>query len=200
MTLVGAIVDTYNDSLLSAPDGIEMSIKKWMPVALIAIIIILIDQIAKLWVVNNVVVGQTIPILESLQPYLQITRTTNTGFAFGLATGGSTIILILSSVVTLVLLWMVSQTEEAERLQLIAFSLVIGGAVGNIIDRIRLGHVVDFVHVYIPGLISNVSNFADHFVVIGVGLLLLDGFLQEHRKSEDTDASSQDETVTIVEE
>lgn len=200
MTLVGAIIDTYNDSLLSAPDGIEMSIKKWIPVALIAIIAIVIDQIAKLWVVDNVLVNQTIPILESIQPYLQITRTTNTGFAFGLATGGSTIILVLSSVVTVVLLWMVSQTEEAERLQLIAFALVIGGAVGNIIDRIRLGHVVDFVHVHIPGIISNVSNFADHFVVIGVGLLILDGFLQERRNSSQEELDSVDEQVVATED
>lgn len=177
-----------------------MSIKKWTPVVLIVVLAIFIDQIAKWWVVNNVVVNQTVPILESLQPYLQITRTTNTGFAFGLATGGSTIILVVSSLVTLGLLWMVAQTEETERLQLIAFALVIGGAIGNIIDRIRLGHVVDFVHVHIPGIISNVSNFADHFVVIGVGLLLLDSFLQERRESSQEESDTVDEHIPIIED
>lgn len=159
-----------------------MSLKKWSPLLVIASLVILLDQLTKLWIIDNVVVGQTIPILPSLQPYLQITRTTNTGFAFGIGEGGSSIILILSSIITLVLLWMYNNLSEADRLQHIAFAMLIGGALGNIIDRIRLNHVVDFVHITIPNVISNVSNFADHFVVLGVIILLIDSLLHEQKQ------------------
>lgn len=160
-----------------------MSLKKWSPLLVIATLVILLDQLTKLWIVNNIVVGQTVPILPGLQPYLQITRTTNTGFAFGIGEGGSSIILILSSIITLVLLWMYYSSDEADRLQHIAFAMIIGGAIGNIIDRIRLNHVVDFVHITIPNIISNVSNFADHFVVLGVIILLIDNLLHEREKT-----------------
>lgn len=169
-----------------------MSLKKWLPLLLISSLVIALDQIAKWWVVQNLVIGQIMPILEMFQPYLQITRITNTGFAFGMASGGSNIILVLSSIVTLVLLWMYIQSKKTDTLQHIALAMVIGGAIGNIIDRIRLGHVVDFVHVTIPGFISNVSNFADHFVVIGVGLLLLDSFLQERNQAKNETVKNED--------
>ena len=173
-----------------------MSLKKYLPLLIIAPLAILIDQLAKVWIINNVMLGQTIPILEGLQPYLQITRTTNTGFAFGLASDGNMIILILAVIITIALLWMYDSSKPTEGLQRIAFALVIGGAIGNIIDRIRLDHVVDFVHVTIPGLISNVSNFADHFVVIGVIVLFIDSFLNEAVEESDTPSPQElDESV-----
>ncbi|MGJ3240401.1 MAG: signal peptidase II [Anaerolineae bacterium] len=154
-----------------------MALNKWLLALALVILTVSIDQLAKLWILDNVAYLETRPIIASWQPYLQITRTINTGIAFGLAIGGNTVVLILSVVITLGLLWMLKSAQAPERLQQIALALVIGGAVGNIIDRVRLGHVVDFVHITIPGIISNVSNFADHFVVIGVGLLLLDSFI-----------------------
>lgn len=161
-----------------------MSLSKWIPLLIIVPIAIAVDQVAKIWVINNVYLYESLRIAEFVEPYLQITRTTNTGFAFGLASGGNLIILNLSVVITAALVWMYYQTHMNERLQRIALALVIGGAIGNIIDRIRLGHVVDFVHVQIPDLINNVSNFADHFVVIGVIILIIDSFFGNHDEQE----------------
>ena len=172
--------------------------RKWFLLIFVSGLAIVIDQIAKLWVVNNLALGETVAILEALQPYLQFTHTSNTGFAFGLASGGSTVILILSSAITLVLIWMFSQSDESERLQQVALAIVIGGAIGNIIDRIRIGHVIDFFHITIPGLISNVSNFADHFVVFGVGLLLLDSFLHEQRQAKDKTTTPDEENIIVA--
>ncbi|MEM9951613.1 MAG: signal peptidase II [Chloroflexota bacterium] len=162
-----------------------MSLSKWIPLLLITPLAIAIDQVAKIWVINNLYLYDPTQIADFLYPYLQITRTTNTGFAFGLASGGNLIILNLAIIITGVLLWMYYQTQPNERIQRMAFALVIGGAIGNIIDRIRLGHVVDFVHVTIFN-INNVSNFADHFVVIGVIILILDSFFGDHDEAETT--------------
>lgn len=177
-----------------------MSLKKFLPLFIITPLILALDQFSKLWVVNNLELGETLVIDPALQPFLQITRTTNTGIAFGIGAGGGQIFLVLSIIVTIVLVVMYLQSESAARLQQIALSIVIAGALGNIIDRARLGHVIDFVHVEIPNAISNVSNFADHAVVIGVIVLLIDGFLSERRAHQQQAHHISDETIAIIEE
>jgi signal peptidase II len=156
--------------------------QKWLRFFLVAASVFAIDQLAKAWVVSSMAVGETIKIIPPLVPYFQLTRVTNTGIAFGMFTGGNLVLLVLTSIVVVVLLLIYRSLPPHLRLQQIAFAMIIGWALGNIADRIRFGHVVDFVHVIIPNLISNVSNFADHFVVIGVLLILLDTFLQERRE------------------
>lgn len=156
--------------------------RKWLRLILVAASVFAIDQLAKAWVVSSMAVGESIEIIPPLAPYFQLTRVTNTGIAFGMFTNSNLVLLVLTSIVVIVLLLIYRSLPQHLRLQQIAFAMIIGGALGNIADRIRFGHVVDFVHIFIPNLISNVSNFADHFVVIGVLLILLDTLLQERRE------------------
>jgi signal peptidase II len=155
--------------------------RKWLQLILVATIVFAIDQLTKVWVISNMAVHETIEIIPPLAPYFQLTRVTNTGIAFGMFTGGNLVLLALTSIVVVVLLLIYHSLSPQLRLQQVAFAMIIGGALGNIVDRIRFGHVVDFVHILIPNIVSNVSNFADHFVVIGVLLILLDTFLQDRR-------------------
>lgn len=160
--------------------------RKWFPLIIIGSITLLIDQLAKWWVIDNMFIGETRLIAPFLQPYLQITRSTNSGIAFGIGEGGSPAFLVLATIIVGVLLYVYHNTETQYRIQHIALAFVIGGAIGNIIDRMRFNHVVDFVHITIPGLISNVSNFADHFIIVGVIILLIDTFRQPQSEPEDT--------------
>ena len=64
----------------------------------------------------------------------------------------------------------------------VLLSLVVGGGVGNILDRLQHGVVIDFVHIVIPNVLSNVSNFADHALVIGVIILIIDSVWTERQK------------------
>lgn len=165
-----------------------MFLKKWLPLFLVASFILALDQLSKAWVISNFAMGGTFPLLP---PFLQITRSMNTGIAFGIGEGGSMIFLLLSLIIILILLGLYARSNPQAFLQHFGYSFVIGGALGNAIDRLQHGHVVDFVHISIPSLVSNVSNFADHAIVIGVLLLILDGFLQERReKSKITEAPS----------
>lgn len=170
--------------------------RKWYPLLIIGTLAILIDQVAKWWVMQNMLIGETRAILPALQPYLQLTRTTNTGIAFGFGEGGSQAFLVIAVIITVALLWVYNETHPADRVQYMGLALVIGGAIGNIIDRARFNHVVDFVHIVIPGFISNVSNFADHFIVIGVAILLIDSFRSEFRQT-DTETDTTDETIHV---
>lgn len=154
-------------------------LKHWLPFVIFVSLTLLVDQLAKQWIITNFAVGESQALLP---PFLQITRSINTGIAFGIGSGGSTIFLVLSVIIVVGLVIFYAQTEPTARMQHIALGLVVGGALGNVIDRLRFGHVVDFVHITLPNVISNVSNFADHFIVIGVGLMLLDSILQSQRE------------------
>jgi signal peptidase II len=156
--------------------------RKWLLLVFVASLVLMLDQIAKALVIANMQEGQTIEVLPAVAPYFQFTRVPNTGIAFGMLTGGNFFLLVLTSIIVVILLVVYSKIPTQATVQHIAFAMIIGGALGNIIDRIRFGHVVDFVHITIPGIISNVSNFADHFVVLGVMIILIDSFLEERRE------------------
>ncbi|MDQ7026284.1 MAG: signal peptidase II [Anaerolineae bacterium] len=158
--------------------------RKWVLLLLIASLALAIDQMAKAWVIANMEIGQTNEIIPPLAPYFQLTRITNTGIAFGMFTGGNSILLGLTSIVVVVLLLIYRKLPAQAVVQQIAYAMIFGGALGNIIDRVRFGHVVDFVHVVIPNWVSNVSNFADHFVFVGVVIILVDSFLEERREKQ----------------
>lgn len=163
--------------------------RKWLILAGIVVLTVMIDQVAKWWVMANMLLYESREVLPIVHPYIQFTRTTNTGIAFGLGAGGSTFFLSLSVLIVAGLLWFYRTTPDETTAHYVALSLVIGGALGNIIDRARFGHVVDFFHVTVPGLISNVSNFADHFIVLGVIVLLVDGFINPQHATEDDDTA-----------
>lgn len=162
----------------------QIAWQKWLPLPLIAGFVFSLDQISKAWIINTLNVGETIQVIPALYPYFQFTRSMNTGIAFGMGEGGSMIFLVLSIIIVFVLMYLYIRSAQDARLQHIAFAIVIGGALGNVIDRIQHGHVVDFFHVVIPNLISNVSNFADHAIIIGVVLLLIDSYLEEQREKQ----------------
>jgi lipoprotein signal peptidase len=96
--------------------------------------------------------------------------------AFGfLPEVGDLFIIIAVGVVIALVVFYPRLPPEATPTRL-ALGLVVGGALGNALDRLQYGHVVDFIHYQIPGLISNVSNLADHAVVLGVIIILIDSW------------------------
>lgn len=151
--------------------------------------VLLIDQLTKLLVVSNLEMAESIQPVPALVPYFQITRSFNTGAAFGFLAGtavSNILFLVVACVVTVALIVMYPRIEENRPLARFASVLVIGGALGNATDRIVHGHVVDFIHYQIPNLISNVSNLADHAIVLGVGLMLISSWREEQQTTDDT--------------
>lgn len=167
-----------------------MPIRKWAIFVGVTAIIFIVDQVSKAWVLANLNLYESQVIHPALLPYLQFTRSANTGVAFGMGSGNSLIFLMLSLAIIAFLLFLLYRSEPQDSLQHLGLAMVVGGAFGNVIDRIQHGAVVDFVHIVIPNLtnsggrawISNVSNFADHFIIIGVFLLLIDTYLQDRRE------------------
>ncbi|NEV61032.1 signal peptidase II [Thiorhodococcus minor] len=150
--------------------------KNWLWLSLA---ILLLDQATKWLVLAMLAPFEVVPII----PNLNLTLMFNTGAAFSfLASAGGWqrwLFALLAVVVTLVLTLWLLRLKRGETAQALGLALLIGGAVGNLIDRVLLGHVVDFIQVYLPVIplaIFNpwpAFNIADSAITLGVGLLIL---------------------------
>jgi signal peptidase II len=145
--------------------------------------VLALDQISKRIVVDTLVLYETMRPIPALAPFFQITRSENRGAAFGFLPQAGDFFLILAAIIIIVLIIYYPRLPENARLTRIAFGLVVGGALGNALDRFEYGVVVDFIHYTIPGVISNVSNIADHAIVIGVLMLLIESWRTEPAKA-----------------
>lgn len=143
--------------------------------------ILILDQISKWWVLEvlDLPARESVPVLS----WLSLTMVWNRGITFGLLSGdGGWNAAILAAVALAVVLALVVWLRRAERLAVaLALGAIAGGAVGNVIDRIRFGAVVDFIHAHAWGWSWYVFNVADAAIVCGVAVLLLDSLL--HREA-----------------
>ena len=150
-----------------------------------ALIVIVLDQLTKAWILSlpDVASIEQIPVgyvfAEVFPPVLRFTFVQNTGVSFGLFGGGEARwgLTIFSVLVSGALAWWATRADR--RLLITAIGLVIGGALGNVIDRVRFGYVVDFIDVSGTGVFPWVFNVADSAITIGVVLLIIDSFLSD---------------------
>ncbi|WP_313574998.1 signal peptidase II [Brevundimonas sp.] len=156
---------------------------------LIALAVIVLDQLTKAWVLSAIGAEHIthIPdgfrIAEVAPPVFNLTYVLNTGVSFGLFGGGAGRWLLSVFSVVVAGLLAVWATRANRGLLIAAIGLVMGGAIGNVIDRIRFGGVVDFLDFSGTGLFPWIFNIADSGITVGVVLLILDSFLSERRST-----------------
>ena len=144
--------------------------------AIIALTVLVLDQITKITISAEMVLGQSIPVVPGL---VHVTLVHNTGMAFGILSASpipfKTILVTLLSLAALSAVAIYAlRTPARQTLTRWGLAFVLGGAAGNIIDRIRLGYVVDFIDVFYRGSHWPAFNLADAAICTGVGLLLVD--------------------------
>ena len=147
-----------------------------------SIAVLAVDQSAKGFVTSTFALGETWVPIPILADYFAITRSTNTGAAFGLLPEAGTLFLVIAVIVIGVILLSYQRMTSLSWLEQLAFSLLLGGTTSNALDRIRLGHVVDMVHFQWQPYFSNVSNLADHAIVMAVALLFIAHWRRERIK------------------
>lgn len=130
---------------------------------------IVLDQASKIAVSRWMNPGESIPVAGDL---VRLTYIHNPGAVFGLTFGGRSLHLALSLLALGLVVAVLRKTSAGEVRAQIGLSMVLGGALGNLIDRFRLGEVIDFLDVGIGGLRWYVFNVADAFVTVGVFLLM----------------------------
>lgn len=149
--------------------------KKYILLASITIVSVVVDQITKLAIVDKFYLGESYSIISN---FFNFTYVRNTGAAFGmlgkLPDSVRVPFFVMIPIVALVLVgYYYYKTPYSNKYTLIAFSLISGGAIGNLIDRARLNYVIDFLHFYVGDWHFAVFNVADSVITIGVGMILL---------------------------
>jgi signal peptidase II len=162
--------------------------RQWMALAMTIVVVIAVDQVTKHWVLNNLMLHESYTPIPFLSPFFQITRSYNNGAAFGFLPQAGDLFLIIAVVVVVAMLYFYPRIPEAAWVTRIATGLIAGGALGNALDRLQHGPVVDFIHYQIPGLFSNVSNLADHAIVFGVLLIFLESWRSDRQSKREAQA------------
>ncbi|MDY8108115.1 signal peptidase II [Fulvimarina sp. 2208YS6-2-32] len=137
----------------------------------IVVLAVVLDQAVKALVVATMDLGEAIPIL----PFLALLHARNTGIAFSMFSDiGPMGLALLACVVLVAVFYLWIKTPVDRTLTHIALAIVVGGAIGNLIDRVWLGYVVDYVFFHTPLFEFAVFNLADSFISVGAALIVLD--------------------------
>ena len=150
------------------------SVKKYRLLVLIAGVVVVFDQISKFIIVKSVPLFHSITVIPG---FFNITHIRNPGGAFGFLAGSHSslqhlIFLFVSSAAIGLIFYFFKKTPYSYRFLSSALALVFGGAIGNMIDRIRMGSVVDFLDFYVGNLHWPAFNIADSAVSIGMIIFL----------------------------
>lgn len=137
---------------------------------LLALIIIALDQITKIFVVKNMELGESIPVIEN---FIYITSHRNPGAAWGILAGQMWFFYIITIVVVAALVYYIQKAAKTHIILGISLGLMLGGAIGNFIDRVFRQEVVDFVDTIIFGYDFPIFNVADSALTVGVAMLMV---------------------------
>jgi signal peptidase II len=168
--------------------------RKYWILLILSFGILLLDQWTKYVIVQRLALYQR---LEVIQGFFNLIHVRNTGGAFGIFGGekgwlGSVLFVVVSLIAIAAIVFLFIKIKENEKILALSFSLVLSGAIGNLIDRLRYGEVVDFLEFYLPFLPWRIFNpwpafnVADSAICIGMGLLVLELLKQEKKKLRST--------------
>ena len=146
---------------------------KWIS---LSVIVLVLDQVSKIWITTSMFLYESINVI----PFFQLTYVQNEGAAFSFLNdaGGwqRWFFVSLSLIASVFIIIWLSKLPKSEKLQSLGLAMVLGGAIGNLIDRLRFGYVIDFLDVYYQTWHWPVFNVADSAITVGVFMLLLDSF------------------------
>lgn len=148
---------------------------------IISIILLCIDQISKLLVVNLLTKTDSITIIKN---FFYLTYINNDGAAFSILVGKRIFLILIAVLVIVMLISYIKKNNIQNKLELVSLALIIGGSLGNLMDRVVRGYVIDFLDFKLFNYNFPIFNLADTFIVIGVILLLL----KEIRKENNLDS------------
>jgi signal peptidase II len=152
--------------------AISPSWQRWF---VISALVIVLDQVTKYWVSQSLAPGAGVPVT----PFFNLVLTYNTGAAFSFLSQASGwqrgFFILIAALASLLIIYFIRRYHREKRFSF-GLSLILGGAVGNLWDRIVLGHVVDFLDFYIQAYHWPAFNVADSAITCGAALLIWDSF------------------------
>jgi signal peptidase II len=165
-----------------------------------AAVVLVLDQLSKLWVVAGMKVGDIQPVIDG---FLRLRYTHNSGAAFGLFRDATGVLSIISLVIITGLVVAFVRLGHPSTLATLASGLIVGGALGNLFDRVRLGYVVDFIEVYNPHIELNstiytfpVFNVGDSGITVGVIIILIGMLFTAEKTTGDALPTTSDRVIS----
>jgi signal peptidase II len=149
---------------------------------LIALVVVALDQLTKWLVVRNMTEGQSITVIENL---FYITSHRNQGAAWGILQGQMWFFYIITIGVIIGIVYYLEKQAKGNKLFSLSLALLLGGAIGNFIDRLFRKEVVDFLNTYIFQYDFPIFNIADAALTIGVGMMIITMLLDERREKKE---------------
>ena len=145
-------------------------------------LVIMLDQLSKLWISSHFIYGESLTVLGVFD--LVLVHNTGAAFSFLHDAGGMQrwLFSVIAVVASVWIVWLLRR-HAAQTLFALALSLILGGALGNLIDRIAYGYVVDFLHFHWNGHYFPAFNIADSAITCGAFLLILDSFRERRHGS-----------------
>lgn len=160
---------------------------------LIALIVFLVDQGTKYWIATGLAIGEQIPVIGD---FFIITSHRNRGAAFGILQDQRWFFIVVTTVVVVGIVWyLLKVRKQPNKLLPVALSLVLGGAIGNFLDRAVSGEVVDFLMFNFGSYTFPIFNVADSCIVVGVALIILDSLLEIRREKQTANQQEHEEKV-----
>lgn len=153
---------------------------------LIALFIFGVDQASKWWVVQHMKLYQSNSVIGD---FFSITSHRNRGAAFGILQNQQWLFIVVTILVLMGIIFYLMKMKKESRLTKWGLTLVLGGAVGNLVDRIRTGEVVDFFHLQFGSYQFPIFNVADTAICVGVGIFMLATFVNPPKKEKQLDTS-----------
>jgi signal peptidase II len=159
--------------------------KKLSLYILLIVVLVIIDQVSKIYVAGNFYLGESVPVIDG---FFNFTYVRNPGAAFGF--GGAfhnwirySLLLALTVLACLWLVVLLVKSLAGSKVMTYAYTLILAGAIGNLIDRFRLDYVIDFFDFYIGRHHFATFNVADSAITIAAGLIILDFFQEKKRNN-----------------
>lgn len=149
---------------------------------LLSALVVGFDQWFKFWVVTNLSLGQT---QEMIEHFFSLTYVQNTGAAWSILEGKTTFFTIITVIAVIVVTYLMIRYRNDSKFLTLGLSLVLAGAIGNFIDRIRLGYVVDMVQ--LDFMQFPIFNIADASLVLGVALIFIYTIFEDQLKGKSND-------------
>ena len=146
-------------------------------IILISTLTLILDILTKQLVINLMIENQSISLIKD---FFSLTYAKNTGVAFSFLEGNVPLIIIITSIIILLILKYIKDTVQ-NKYEIICYGLIIGGAIGNLIDRICYGYVIDFLDFNLFGYPFPIFNIADTAIVIGIFSLIILSFIEDKK-------------------
>lgn len=158
----------------------KYEIRDLIPVG-VAVSVVIVDQLTKLWVMATFALHEQLSVIPG---FFNLVHVTNTGAAFGFLAGDKTLLrqvffVTVAIAALIVIVFAYNHLKKQSGIFIYALGLIAGGALGNLIDRLRFGYVVDFLDFYLGTYHWPAFNAADSAITVGVGLFLLGTLLQQ---------------------